>query len=117
MSQPVSGISVVIPNYNGRYWLEKIIPPLFTALENAALPFEIIVTDDGSTNDSVSYLRSAYPQVQVITSATNLGFAPAINKGIFASRYSHFLLLNNDVKLTPGFFSGLLRYFDREDTF
>jgi GT2 family glycosyltransferase len=52
-----------------------------------------------------------------MTNETNLGFSPTINKGIFASRYSHLLLLNSDVKLTPGYFSDLLRYFDKEDTF
>lgn len=118
MSQSaVSGISVIIPNYNGRYWLGEIMPPLLEALKNAALPFEIIVSDDKSTDDSVSFLQTTYPQVQVIANEINRGFAPTINKGIFASRHSHVLLLNSDVKLTPGFFPGLLRYFDKEDTF
>jgi GT2 family glycosyltransferase len=118
MNQPaVSGISVVIPNYNGRYWLGEIIPPLLIALEKAALPFEIIVSDDQSTDESVSFLQATYPQVKVLANTINLGFAPTINKGIFASSYSHLLLLNSDVKLTPGFFSGLLRYFERGDTF
>ncbi|MDP4264743.1 MAG: glycosyltransferase family 2 protein [Bacteroidota bacterium] len=118
MSHPaVSGISVVIPNYNGRYWLGEVIPPLLNALEKAALPSEIIVSDDRSTDDSVSFLQSTYPCVLVISNPDNLGFAPTINKGIFASRHSHILLLNSDVKLTPDFFGGLMRYFDKEDTF
>jgi len=114
---PVSGISVVIPNYNGRYLLGEIIPPLLEALRDTALPFEIIVSDDKSTDDSVSFLRSAYPQVNVIANETNRGFAPTINQGIFASQHSHLLLLNSDVKLTPHYFSGLIKYFDKEDTF
>jgi GT2 family glycosyltransferase len=113
----VSGISVVIPNYNGRYLLAEIIPPLFEALNNSGLPYEIIVSDDKSTDESVSFLQVEFPQIKVIANEINLGFAPAINKGIFASQYSHLLLLNSDVKLTPGYFSGLLRYFDKEDTF
>ena len=118
MSHPVvSGISVVVPNYNGRYLLEEIISPLLEALTNTGLPFEIIVSDDKSTDESVSFLQSAHPQIKVVVNKTNLGFAPAINKGIFASQYSHLLLLNSDVKVTPGYFSGLLKYFDQEDTF
>jgi GT2 family glycosyltransferase len=118
MSHPaVSGISVVIPNYNGRYWLGEIIPPLLVALEQAALPFEIIVSDDRSTDDSVSFLQCTYPTIKVLTNSNNAGFSPTINKGIFASAYSHLLLLNSDVKLTPNFFSGMLRYFEKEDTF
>ena len=117
MSHPVSGISVVIPNYNGRYLLEEIIPPLMEALQNASLPFEVIVPDDKSTDDSVSFLQSAYPQINVIANETNRGFAPTINSGIFAAKHSHLLLLNSDVKLAPHFFSSLLRYFEKEDTF
>ena len=113
----VSGISVVIPNYNGRYLLGEIISPLLDVLNELALPFEIIVSDDKSTDDSVSFLQSAYPRVKVIMNETNQGFAPTINRGIFAAQYSHLLLLNSDVKLTAGYFSGLLRYFDKEDTF
>ncbi|HYV55738.1 MAG TPA: glycosyltransferase family 2 protein [Chitinophagaceae bacterium] len=117
MSHPVSGISVVIPNYNGRYLLEEIVPPLMEALQNALLPFEVIVSDDKSTDDSISFLQSVYPQVNVIAHETNRGFAPTINSGIFAAKHSHLLLLNSDVKITPAFFSGLIRYFDKEDTF
>lgn len=113
----VSGISVVIPNYNGRYLLEEIMTPLLEALHNAALPFEVIVSDDKSTDDSVLYLQSAFPAVKIIVNETNQGFAPTINKGIFIAQHSHLLLLNSDVQLTPEYFSSQLRYFEREDTF
>jgi GT2 family glycosyltransferase len=118
MSQPaVSGISVVIPNYNGRYLLPEIIPPLLEALKNTSLPYEIIVSDDQSTDDSVSFLRVEFPQVKIIVNEINLGFAPTINKGIFVSQYSHLLLLNSDVKLTTNYFQGLFKYFEKDDTF
>jgi GT2 family glycosyltransferase len=114
---PVAGISVVIPNYNGRYLLEEILPPLLEALKNSMLPFEVIVSDDKSTDDSVSFLQSKYPDIKIIVNEINQGFAPTINRGIFLSQSSHLLLLNSDVKLTPGYFSNQLRYFEREDTF
>jgi GT2 family glycosyltransferase len=118
MSQSaVSGISVVIPNYNGRHLLPEIIPLLLETLENTSLPYEIIVSDDQSTDDSVSFLRSAFPQIKIIVNEINLGFAPTINKGIFASQYSHLLLLNSDVKLTADYFRGLFKYFEKDDTF
>lgn len=118
MANPaVSGISVVIPNYNGRYLLADIIPPLLEALKNAGLPYEIIVSDDRSTDDSISFLQSVFPEIKIIANEVNKGFAPTINKGIYASQYSHLLLLNSDVKLTPSFFPGLYRYFDKHDTF
>ena len=113
----VSGISVVIPNYNGRYLLEKIMSPLLEALQNSALPFEVIISDDKSTDDSVPFLQAGFPQVKVLVNETNQGFSPTINKGIYHSKYSHLLLLNSDVKLTPDYFSVQLRYFLRDDTF
>ena len=113
----VSGISVIIPNYNGRYLLGEIIPPLLDALTNSSLPNEIIVSDDKSTDDSVSFLKASFPRIKVIANEVNSGFAPTINKGIFVAQHSHLLLLNSDVKLTPAYFSGLLKYFDKEDTF
>jgi GT2 family glycosyltransferase len=113
----VAGISVVIPNYNGRYLLEQILPPLLVALKDSQLPHEIIVSDDRSTDESVAYLQTSFPTIRVLINERNLGFGPTINKGIFVAQHTHLLLLNSDVKLTPGYFSGLLVYFDKDDTF
>ncbi len=111
------GISVVIPNYNGKNLLEQIIPPLIAALANSNRHHEIIVSDDCSTDDSVKFVRHHYPGIQIIESKKNSGFSPAINKGIYAAKHDLLLLLNSDVKLTHDYFSGLFRYFEKEDTF
>jgi GT2 family glycosyltransferase len=113
----VSGISIIIPNYNGRYLLEQVLPSVFGAVKDAALPFEIIVCDDCSSDDSISFLQKEYPEIKLLTNGANKGFSPTINTGIFNAQYSHVLLLNSDVKLTPNYFNGLLRYFERSDTF
>jgi GT2 family glycosyltransferase len=111
------GISVVIPNYNGRKLLEQIVPPLLIALGNAELAYEVIISDDASTDDSVFFLQSNYPSFNIICNKTNAGFSPTINKGIFEAKYDYVLLLNSDVKLSPDYFIPLLRYFEKEDTF
>jgi GT2 family glycosyltransferase len=113
----VQSITVVIPNYNGVHLLPETLPALFDALEKSGLPFEIIIADDCSTDNSVSFLKSDYPQIKLLRNEKNLGFSPTINKGIFAAANSHILLMNSDVKLTPVYFKGLLRYFDKDDTF
>lgn len=113
----VSGISIIIPNYNGRYLLEQTLPSVFGAAKNASLPFEIIVCDDCSSDDSVSFLQKEYPEIKLLINEANKGFSPTINTGIFNAQYSHVLLLNSDVKLTPNYFNGLLRYFEKPDTF
>ncbi len=111
------GISVVIPNYNGNILLPLILPPLYEALHNTQLSYEVIISDDCSTDTSVLMLQNDYPQVILLQSQLNKGFSPTINKGIFAAKYDYVLLLNSDVKLTPDYFNNLLHYFDEEDTF
>lgn len=111
------GISVVIPNYNGRLLLPQILPPLYDALQNAGLEYEVIISDDASTDASVAYIKAAYPAIKLIENPVNRGFAPTANAGIFAATYSYTLLLNSDVKLTTHYFQFLISYFDKEDCF
>ncbi len=111
------GISVVIPNYNGTSLLKETLPTVFNALETIQLPFEIIISDDKSTDDSVAFLRQHFPQIHVIENKINRGFSPTINAGIQAAKFPLILLLNSDVKLTPEYFIQQLHYFDKVDTF
>jgi GT2 family glycosyltransferase len=104
------GISLVIPNYNGRALLPLILPPAFKALEQTGLAFEIIVADDASSDDSVPWLVATYTTVKVITAPQNAGFSVTANRGIQAAQYNWVLLLNSDVILTPDYFDHLLPY-------
>lgn len=111
------GISVVIPNYNGEQLLPEILPDLFRALALSFLSFEVIVCDDASTDGSVSFISNHYPSIKLLTNSTNEGFAPTINKGIFAAQYDLVFLMNSDLKPEGDYFKPLLRYFERKDTF
>ena len=111
------GISVVIPNYNGIGLLPEILPTVFNALQEQGLAHEVIVSDDCSTDASVSWLEAHYPMVHIIKNPVNRGFSPTINAGIFASQYAFILLLNSDVKLSRDYFSRLIPYMDDPDCF
>ena len=111
------GISVVIPNYNGKYLLPEILPPLYKALKNTNLFYEIIISDDCSTDNSIQYIKDDYKDIIILRAEANKGFSPTINKGIFATKYDLILLLNSDVKLSENYFENILPYFDNEDTF
>lgn len=113
----MKGISVVIPNYNGKELLSEILPPLYVALDHSRLPYEVIVSDDCSRDDSVSFLKENFSSVILIENSRNRGFSPTINAGIFACRYDYVLLMNSDVKLEPDYFDNLLKYFNMPDTF
>lgn len=111
------GLSVVIPNYNGVTLFPQTMPPLFAALKKSGLSYEVIVVDDCSTDESVEMLHRDYPDVKVIRNDVNKGFSPTINNGIRQATYDLVFLLNSDVKLEPDYFTYLLPYFEKSDTF
>lgn len=88
-------VSVIIPSWNGKELLEICLASL---TKQTFKNFEIIVVDNGSTDDSVSFIEKFYPQTKLIKLPTNLGFAAAVNKGIKASFGKYVILLNNDTK-------------------
>ncbi len=106
-----SGISVVIPSRNGKDLLAAQLPGIARELEPFAA--EIIVVDNGSDDGTAAWLAGRWPSVQVEVSAAPLSFARGVNRGIARARFSHVCLLNNDMILEPGFFSALVRAFER----
>lgn len=113
----VAGISVIIPNYNGMGLFPHTLPTVFEALENIKLPYEVIVADDCSTDNSVEWLKENYPSIKIVLNKINSGFSVTCNHGVAAAVYDKILLLNSDVKLTPFYFHNQLKYFDDEKTF
>lgn len=111
------GISVVIPNFNGTALLPEILPALYLALQKSQLPYDIIVSDDCSTDDSIAYLQNNWSEVKIIENKKNRGFAPTINEGIRIAVYPWVLLLNSDVKLEEEYFNCLKRYMYDENCF
>lgn len=100
-------ISVVIPNWNGSGLLGPCLESVKRALvfAGAPRPWEIVVADDGSTDDSLDLLRASYPEVVVTTGAKRLGFIANANRGVERCTNPYFLLLNNDVTLAEDFFA------------
>jgi GT2 family glycosyltransferase len=111
------GISVVIPNYNGLNLLEANLPTVLIALKLCGCPYEVIITDDASTDSSVQFIKTHYPNIVLVENEVNGGFATNINRGIQAARLNLVLLLNSDIKLEEQYFKTQLTYFDLPDTF
>ena len=102
--------SVVIPNWNGKDLLEQYLPSVVEAL--AGNPDnEIVVVDNGSTDGSAEFVRAAFPQVTLLALPRNLGFGGGSNAGIRAARNEIVVLLNNDMRVDPGFLAPLLEGF------
>ena len=113
----IAGISVVIPNYNGRSLLPEIVPTVITALARVDIASEIIVADDCSTDDSVDWVKKNFPGIILLKNEINSGFSVTANKGIYSARHEWVLLLNSDVKLEADYFIHLLKYTSTADIF
>ncbi|MDE7118457.1 MAG: glycosyltransferase family 2 protein, partial [Bacteroidaceae bacterium] len=87
-------LSVVIVNYNVRYYLEQCLLSVEKAL--CGLNGEVFVVDNASTDDSMTYLKSRFPWVRYIENRENLGFSKANNQAIVQARGEYVLLLNPD---------------------
>lgn len=93
-------VTILIVNWNGREWLESLMPTLETQTFPA---FDIVVVDNGSTDGSCAWLAQHWPQVRVIALSENVGFAKANNVGIDATNAPFVLALNNDTLPEPQF--------------
>ncbi len=100
--------SIVILNWNGRDLLGKGLPSVLEAVREDGRNHEVIVVDNGSTDGSVEYLASEFPQVRVVVLRQNLGFGEGNNAGVRAARHDIVVLLNNDMIVERGFLRPLL---------
>ena len=89
--------SVVIVNYNVKYYLEQCLCSLYRAIDN--LSAEIFVVDNASVDDSEAYLTERFPRITYIYNKENVGFARANNQAIRQVKGEYVLLLNPDTVL------------------
>ncbi len=105
------GIDIVIPNWNGRQMLEICLPSLFS---QDYQDYTVLVVDNGSSDNSLDYLRSSHPDVEILALHQNSGFSAAVNRGIEAGRREWVLLLNNDIEMAPNCLAHLAQQADLE---
>ncbi|MEK7097975.1 MAG: glycosyltransferase family 2 protein, partial [Patescibacteria group bacterium] len=110
-------VSIVILNWNGKEFLEICLPSVVKAVESYGNPCEVIVVDNGSSDDSVSYLRLSFPQLKIIPLKENREFAAAMNIGIREAVGEIVIGLNNDVAVEEGFIAPLVSHFKDQKVF
>ena len=96
--------AVYIPNYNGAGRLG----PVLRALGEQTAAVDVVLVDNGSSDDSVELARRELPAVQVVELGANLGFGRAINRAVAEAPGDPILLLNNDAVPEPRFVEALL---------
>lgn len=97
--------AVVILNWNGRKHLEHYMP---SVVENTPSQAQIIVADNGSTDDSVAFLKQSYPSVEILELDKNYGFAEGYNRALTKVDAKYYVLLNSDVEVTSGWLEPLI---------
>jgi GT2 family glycosyltransferase len=100
-------VSVITANLDGRAHLQHLLTSLRGQLPEGDL--EVIVVDNGSSDDSRKFLRAHFPEVRVIANDTNVGFARANNQGAEVARGRYLALLNNDTRLGEGCLARLVQ--------
>jgi len=114
MTLPVSPprCSVLVPTYSAAALLHECLTALLADLDGRQ-DVEVVVSDDGSTDDTPAVLSAFAPDVRVVRSEENRGFARACNAAAAAALGDLLLFYNNDLVPHPGWLDELLRYADR----
>lgn len=98
-------IAVVILNWNGKKFLQQFLPSVKASTYGH---FEIVVGDNGSTDDSVAFLEQQYPEVRVIRHSINHGFAKGYNETLKQVVADYYVILNSDVEVQAGWLEPML---------
>ena len=103
-------VAVIILNWNGAKLLRKYLPTVLAGT-NADIA-DVIVADNGSTDDSIAVLEQEFPQVKVLRFEKNYGFAGGYNKAINLTGYRYTVLLNSDVRTPEGWLEPMYDYME-----
>lgn len=87
-------VAIVILNWNGKHFLQQFLPAVHATSYGH---FEIIVADNGSSDDSIAFLQSHFPKVRVINLEKNHGFAKGYNLALQQVEADYYMILNSDV--------------------
>ena len=92
-------VAIVILTWNGLHHLQKFLP---SVVRSTYQKLEIFVADNASTDETIPFLQKNYPQIKIISLPENYGYAGGYNRTLAQIDADVFILLNSDVKVTPG---------------
>jgi GT2 family glycosyltransferase len=98
-------VALVILNWNGKGFLEKFLP---SVMASRCKNLSIVVADNASTDDSVSFLKNNYPGIKIIINPENEGFAKGYNTALKQVSADYYILLNSDVEVTKGWIEPII---------
>jgi len=113
MNSSAPKVSVVILNFNGRKYLEQFLPSVFAGTYSNT---EVVVADNASTDDSLSFLKEQYPGVRIILLKRNYGYAGGYNEALKQVKSDYYVLLNSDVEVNPDWIDPIVEIMENDRT-
>ena len=102
-------LAIIILNWNGKNWLEKFLP---SVIRHNTYPFsKIYIADNASTDDSIDFMRSYYPEIELIFISENKGYAGGYNDAINQVKEDYICLLNSDIEVTEKWIEPIMTLF------
>lgn len=106
-------VAIVILNWNGRECLSRFLPSVIAY--STRHDISVYVADNGSSDDSVAFVKENFGSVQVIELSDNFGFAGGYNRALQSVESDLFVLLNSDVEVTSGWLDPLIAPFGENE--
>lgn len=113
MHIPAPSVGIGILNWNGKKFLETLLPELNNLTYSNYI---VYVIDNTSSDDSLAYIREFHPAVKIIALDHNYGFAGGYNRGFSFMQEDYYLMLNSDVKVPPGLIEPLLHMMEKDSS-
>lgn len=104
-------VALVILNWNGKRFLERFLPEVVRYSSELA---DIIIADNASTDDSVSFLEKTYPDIRIIKINKNRGFAGGYDYALSQVDNEYYMLLNSDIEVTQDWLNPLIELMDSD---
>jgi GT2 family glycosyltransferase len=103
-------VAVVILNWNGQTFLKQFLP----AVVKHSTEARVIVADNNSSDNSISFLKDNYPKVELIQLKQNFGFAGGYNNALKQVDSEYYVLLNSDVEVTENWLTPMVELLDSD---
>ncbi|HUC80753.1 MAG TPA: glycosyltransferase family 2 protein [Flavisolibacter sp.] len=106
-------VAIVILNWNGKRHLQQFLP---SVVQSTYANLRIVVADNASTDDSVTFLRENFPAIELLLLPKNYGFAKGYNEALKQVEADYYVLLNSDVEVTPAWLEPVVALLESDDT-
>ena len=104
-------IAVVVLNWNGRKWLEIMLPFLIRYSKQA----KIFIADNASTDDSILFVEKNYPKIKIISNKSNNGYAKGYNDVLKKIDSEYYVLINSDIEVSKNWIDPIINLMDNDN--